>query len=404
MSERPPVIDWTTDFDMFQTEFATNPYPIFDEMRSKCPVSHTDRSGGYFIVTGYEELKEVAHDPSTFSSRQIVISDNPTGYGPGMAGAGAPPITSDPPFHTSYRRLLLPAFSPTRIDAWEPQTRAISSALIDKFIDKGGCDASEDYAQHVPTTVIALMLGVPPEDGLMFTNWVYELIEGGLADPMRGQNVMLELFQYLNKVVADHRANPSDDLVTYLMEAEHDGKKLTDQELLGTIMLLLFAGIDTTWSSIGSSLWHLAQNPDDLRRLVEEPELMPVAVEEFLRAYSPVTLAREVVKDGEIAGCPVKAGDRVLLPFPAGNRDPDVFPDADKVVIDRAENRHYAFGVGIHRCLGSNLARLEMRVALEEFIKRVPEFHLVEPETVRWSVGPVRGPRRVPLVFDRVVG
>lgn len=388
---------------MFQTQFATDPYPIFDEMRAKCPVSHTDRSGGYFVVTGYEDLKKVAHDPATFSSRQIVISDNPSNYGPGMNGAGAPPITSDPPFHTSYRRLLLPAFSPARIDAWEPQTRAISAALIDKFIDKGGCDASEDYAQHVPTTVIALMLGVPPEDGLMFTRWVYELIEGGLADPLRGQAVMVELFEYLSKVVAEHRAERKDDLVTYLMEAEHDGQTLTDSELLGTIMLLLFAGIDTTWSSIGSSIWHLAQHPDDLRRLVEEPELMPVAVEEFLRAYSPVTLAREVIKDGEIAGCPVKAGDRVLLPFPAGNRDPEVFPDADKVIIDRAENRHYAFGVGIHRCLGSNLARLEMRIALEEFIKRVPEFHLVEPETVRWSMGPVRGPRRVPLVFDRVV-
>lgn len=402
MTSRPDVADWTTDFDFFHPEFVQDPYPIFDEMRAQCPVAHTDRSGGYFVVTKYDDLAKVAHDPATFSSRQIVISEGDYGPGSTMGGAGAPPITSDPPYHTSYRRLLLPAFSPQKIDAWLPRTRKICDDLIDKFIANGSCDASEDYAQHIPTTVIALMLGVPPEDGLMFTRWVYQLIEGGLTNPEAAIPVSMEMLPYLSKQITDHRENPKDDLISYLIDVEHDGRRLTDPELAGTIMLLLFAGIDTTWSSIGSSIWHLAQHPDDLRRLREEPELMTFAVEEFLRAYSPVTLAREVVKETEFNGCPMKPGDRVLMPFPSGNRDPEHFEDADKVIIDRKENRHYAFGVGIHRCLGSNLARMEMRVALEAFINRVPEFHLVEPETVRWSVGPVRGPRVIPLVFDRV--
>ena len=161
--------------------------------------------------------------------------------------------------------------------------------------------------------------------------------------------------------------------------------------------LLLIAGIDTTWSAIGASLWHLARTPADRQRLVSEPELIPTAVEEFLRAFAPVTMARQVRRDGEIAGCPVRAGEMVLLAFPAANRDPAVFPDADKVIIDRKDNRHAAFGLGIHRCAGSNLARMEIQVALEEWLKRIPEFTLDESQPVNWSAGQVRGPRTVPL-------
>jgi cytochrome P450 len=166
------------------------------------------------------------------------------------------------------------------------------------------------------------------------------------------------------------------------------------------MVLLLIAGIDTTWSAIGSSLWHLATNPGDLERITSEPDLMPFAVEEFLRAYAPVTMARLVKEDHDFHGCPMKADEWVLLPFPAANRDPDVFDDAEGFVIDRAENRHAAFGLGIHRCLGSNLARLELRVAIEEFIARFPRFGLADE--ARWSVGQIRGPRELALRIDAV--
>ena len=171
--------------------------------------------------------------------------------------------------------------------------------------------------------------------------------------------------------------------------------------MLGSLRLLLIAGIDTTWSAIGASLWHLAKTPADRERLIAEPELMPTAVEELLRAYSPVTMAREVMKETTVSGCPVKPGNMVLLSFPAANRDPAVFPDADKVVLDRKENRHAAFGLGIHRCVGSNLARMEMVVALEEWLKRIPEFSLDPAGTVTWSQGTVRGPRQLPVLFGK---
>ena len=163
------------------------------------------------------------------------------------------------------------------------------------------------------------------------------------------------------------------------------------------MVLLMVAGIDTTWSAIGASLWHLAQNPNDRKRLATEPELMDTAVEEFLRAYAPVTMARLVAKDFDFHGRPMKEGDWLLLPFPAANRDPEAFPDADQVKLDRVENRHAAFGLGIHRCLGSNLARMELRVALEEWMNRYPDFELADPAAVTWSAGQVRGPRNIPV-------
>jgi cytochrome P450 len=163
------------------------------------------------------------------------------------------------------------------------------------------------------------------------------------------------------------------------------------------MVLLMIAGIDTTWSAIGASLWHLAQHPADRRRLATEPDLMPVAMEELLRAYAPVTMARLVAEDFDFNGHAMKEGDWLLLPFPAANRDPEFFADAGEVVLDREENRHAAFGLGIHRCLGSNLARMELRVALEEWMRRYPDFELSDPGSVTWSAGQVRGPRTLPV-------
>jgi cytochrome P450 len=162
----------------------------------------------------------------------------------------------------------------------------------------------------------------------------------------------------------------------------------------------MIAGIDTTWSAIGSSLWHLATHPEDVARLVAEPELMDSAVEEFLRAYAPVTMARVVTTDTEFQGCPMHEGDKVLMNFPAANRDPAAFENADEVILDRAQNRHVAFGSGIHRCAGSNLARMELKVAIEEWLARFPAFSLAEGAEVTWAGGQVRGPRSVPVVFS----
>jgi cytochrome P450 len=199
--------------------------------------------------------------------------------------------------------------------------------------------------------------------------------------------------------LAERRDNPSDDLISELLHTEVDGQPIDDGIIMGMAALTLIAGVDTTWSAIGSSLWHLATNPADAYRLVNEPDLMPMAIEELLRAYSPVTMARVATDDVQFQGCPIKKDEKVLLNFAAANRDPEVFDRPNEVILDREANRHVAFGAGIHRCAGSNLARMELRVAVEEWLARIPVFELAEGGEVTWAGGQVRGPRSVPVAF-----
>jgi hypothetical protein len=393
MSERPPVKDWATDFDHLDPQWVNDPYPIWSDMRKQCPIAHTDRFMGVYFPSRYADVRAVAYDPEHFSSRRVVVRESLP-----PANNGAPPITSDPPRHRLARMVLLPPFTPQAIDKLIPRTRAICNALIDGLIAKGSCDAAVDYAQHIPVKVIAYMLGIPEGDGDRFRAWIKAVLEDGITDDaalMRGFN---EIREYFTAHLIERRKQPGTDLISYLSQQTYpDGRQFTDNHVLGTVQLLLVAGIDTTWSGIGSCIWHLARTPEDRRRLVQDPTLMPTAIEEFLRAYAPVTMAREVAKETDISGCTFKPGQMVLLSFPAANRDPAMFPDADQVIIDRKENRHAAFGLGIHRCVGSNLARMEMTVAVEELLKRIPEFTL--DGEVTWSEGSVRGPRRLPIKF-----
>jgi len=399
-TERPPVHDWAADYDIFDLAYIENPYAIWDDVRGRCPVAHTERWGGSWNPLTYEGVTSIARDIEHFVSGKGVSVVPPLiidGQAPVLAN-GLPPIGSDPPVQTWTRRLILPAMAPRRVEEYEVMTRALCRKLIDGFVDTGRADAAADYAQQIPVRVIAHLLGVPPEMSDTFTGWVRDVLEFAYdADRRRGGIVAIT--EYLSAQIADRRANPGTDLLSELVHTEIDGEPVEEGYVLGMAALLLIAGIDTTWSGIGSSLWHLATHPEDRRRLVAEPELLPTAIEEFLRAYSPVTMGRIVETDVEFDGCPMKAGDRILLNFPAANRDPAAFEDADRVIIDRQHNRHVAFGAGIHRCAGSNLARMELRVAIEEWLARIPDFELDEGGTVTWAGGQVRGPRSLPVVF-----
>ena len=396
----PPVTDWANDFDHTDPVWAADPYPIWADIRSSgCPVAHSERYGGVWLPTSHDDISAIAYDTDHFTSQSVVVSEGRPMM-PAPQGI-APPISSDPPFHHGARRLLLPAFSPKAVAVLEPFTRAYCNELLDAVDGKDVIDAAVDYAQHIPVRVIAKMLGFPPEDADTFRMFVHNALEGvDLPVEKRVENFGL-LDEYLRAQVDDHIANPRDDLTTFLLNAEMDGQPLNAEHVGGTIALLLIAGIDTTWSAIGASLWHLAKTPADRERLASEPALMPFAVEEFLRAYAPVTMARLVKDDFEFNGCPMKANEWVLLPFPAANRDPEVFENPDEVVIDRVENRHAAFGLGIHRCAGSNLARMEMQVAIEVWMDRFGDrFTLADPDAVTWSGGQVRGPRQLPIALS----
>jgi cytochrome P450 len=391
-----PVADWATDFSHLEPEWAADPYSIQDDLRQRCPIARTERFGGGWLPTRYEDVAAVAYDTDRFSSRSIIMGNfrPPRDIAP---IGGSPPISSDPPFHHDARKLLLPAFTKTAVTRQEPATRAFCHSLIDQLDGQDVVDAARDYAQHIPMRVIADMLGFPPEDGPKFRQFVENTLEGINLAPDDRIARMTALFDYLLEQVHDHLATPRDDLTSYLIDAELYGHKLEPSHVVGTMALLLIAGIDTTWSAIGASLWHLARTPGDRERLVAEPGLVPTATEEFLRAYAPVTMARLVKQDMTWHGVDMKADDWILLSFPAANRDPAQFEAAAEVVIDRQVNRHAAFGLGVHRCVGSHLARMELRVALEVWLQRIPEFTLADPAAVTWSAGQIRGPRALPL-------
>ncbi len=398
MARTEPVGDWTSDFDVLDESYVRNPFPRWDELRQVCPIAHTDRRGGAWLPTTYADVTAMARDIDHFSSANTSVIDSIDEPETPILTYGLPPITSDPPLHTWTRRLLLPWFSHTRVESYEPMTRSLCGSLIDAHLDAGRADAAADYAQQIPVRVIGSILGIPEELSDTFTGWVRDALEFA-DDAERVQRGMFGIGYYLWDRINERRDADGDDLLTFLLHSEVDGASVDDMVVLGMAILTMIAGIDTTWSAIGSSLWHLATNDDDRERLVAEPALMDTAVEELLRAYSPVTMARVVTEDVEFNGCPMKEGEKLLLNFPAANRDPAVFDRADEVLFDRQENRHVAFGSGIHRCAGSNLARMELRVALEEWLSRVPVFHLAVGAEVLWAGGQVRGPRRLEVVF-----
>lgn len=391
-----PVDDPTTDYDIFDPRFVTDPFPVLGTIReSHCPIAHTERWGGSWMPTRYDDVVAIAQEYDVFTSRQVLVTPPPPGaVEDAYAAVAAPPISSDPPEHHWHRRLILPFFAPQAIARFEPVTRELCHQLIDRFVDTGEADAAADYAQQIPVRVISLMLGVPTDLSDTFTGWVRDFLETGLQQPQVRLAARRAILSYFAEQIADRQRHPrNDDLITTLLQAEVDGQRVPEEYVIGVCNLMLVAGVDTTWSSIGASLWHLAQHPEHRAALRADPDLWPTAVEELLRAYAPVTMARVVDRDVEFQGCPMKAGDRVLMAFPAANRDPRQFERPDEVILDRQHNRHVAFGAGIHRCAGSNLARLELRVALQTWLARIPDFDLVDPSGVTWAGGQVRGPR-----------
>jgi cytochrome P450 len=399
MPRTAPVSDWSRDFDVLDPRYVADPFRIWDDLRTTCPIAHTDRRGSNWLPTRYEDVTAIAHDIEHFSSLKVaVIPMGPDGEGERDLEYGLPPISSDPPLHTWTRRLLLPWFSHQRVESYVPLTRELCRDLLEAFAETGHADAAVDYAQQIPVRVIARILGVSSDMADSFTGWVRDVLEFADDDERRSHGAD-QLLEYFESQLAQRRRVPGDDLLSELLQTEVDGAPLDEAIILGMAALILIAGVDTTWSAIGSSLWHLATNPDDQKRLVAEPDLMPTAMEELLRAFAPVTMARVVTGDVEFGGCPMKEGDKVLMNFPAANRDPEVFDRPDAVVLDRAYNRHVTFGSGIHRCAGSNLARMELRVALEEWLHVIPSFALEEGKEVFWAGGQVRGPRVLPVVF-----
>jgi hypothetical protein len=383
-------------YDIFSPGFRTDPHATWSAMRaSGCPVAHSGRWGGSWMPVRYDTIREIARDGERFSSRAVEVA------GPLESAGGLflPPLTSDPPQHKLHRDVLMPYFLPKRIAAFEPFIRDKARDLATALAARGGGDVVTDFAQELTIAVLTTMLGVPP--GEQFTDWMIRMIRIGPRDQSVRAQAVGEILAYLGGLLDEREAEPRDDLITYLAGAAIDGVPLSRKHQIGSAFLILIAGADTTWSAISSSLWHLATHDEDRRRLVADPGLIDTAAEEFLRVYAPVSVGRIATEDTDLDGRRVGAGERVLLAFAAANRDPEVFEDPDVIRIERRRNRHLTFGSGGHRCLGSNLARLELRVTLEEWLRVMPQFRLAGPDVIEWSGGQTRGPERVDFVVAR---
>ena len=294
---RPPVTDWEIDFDHLDPHWSENLYALWSQLRQTCTVATSQRfEGGAYLPLRYQDIHDIAYDTEHFSSRLMVVR------GQKLPVSGMPPVTSDPPEHTPARRLILPPFAPKEIAKLEPRIREIVVSLLDALEGRDVVDASSEFAREIPVLMTTDMLDVDPSDALLFRQWIQALGTDSVSSIEPAMKAGEEVEEYFGRYMRDRRANPGNDLISYLVQAELDGQPLTDLHIIGTLTLIMVAGTETTWSALGSALWHLATHPDDRRRLTAEPELIPTAIEEFLRAYAPVTMAREVVKETTVGG------------------------------------------------------------------------------------------------------
>jgi cytochrome P450 len=381
------------EFDHYDAVQAGDPYPVYERLRRECPVAWSEAHEGFWVVSRYDDIAEIAHRPDAFSSRYVTVPRDI-----GVGDVQVPPLHYDPPEHGRIKKLLASAFVPARVAPFEPVVRAKVTELIDRFVTRGRCDASQEFARSVPVAVICRLLDLPPEDEDRFVGWAYALLE--ITGTPEALQMAMEMLMYLNELLMRRQQEPGDDLVSYLAQAVVEGDRLEGGEIVLSTVELLVAGIDTTWDTLAATILHLARDREQQARLRAQPQLIPTALEEFLRMFAPVTVGRLVTADVEFGGQQLRAGEMVLIPFPSANRDGGEFPEPDTVVLNRQPNRHFAFGAGIHRCVGANLARLELTVALEEFLRLVPEFSVEDESAVTWAVGHIRGPRCVPIVFS----
>ncbi|MGI8662538.1 MAG: cytochrome P450 [Acidimicrobiales bacterium] len=382
------------DFDHYDESFAADPYPVLAELRQQCPVAHSDAHGGFWVATRYSDIQDLCARPTAFSSRYTSV---PTDIG--LGDIQIPPLQLDPPEHTRFKKLLTPVFAIGEVARFEAGARAYVGELLDGLVERGAFDASHDLARLIPTAVLCQIIGDPGGVEQLST-LVETILDNAATNPDVAIASGMELFAHMTALIAERKAAPGDDVISLLLASEVDGERLTDDEVTFVGILLVLAGIDTTWSTLATAIHHLATHPEDQARLRADPALLDTAREEFLRAYAPVTVARQVAVDAILAGQNLQAGEMVLVSFPSANRDDAVFEHPDEVILDRPNNRHLAFGSGIHRCLGIHFARMELRVGLEELLQRVPPFWLDDTEPVAWARGQVRRPKHVPIRFD----
>lgn len=395
MTGKPLSDEWCEDhFDYLAPEFARELHPTLARMRARCPISHSDAHGGYWIVTRYADVVRVSQDWESFS--------NQLGVGIPHSEYSVPAIPEhiDPPLHRVYKTLISRWLTPAIVRRYEAPTRALVTRLIDEFVDRGSCDFMTEFAQPFPALAFfEMVLGAPSEEIDTVAHWAQRLSVPSNPDAA-------QCWQHLGDWIAEFVARravepPKDDIVNAILGAQVEGRPVTDVEVKGMILLLILGGLETTAGVLGQCMLRFCREPAIPERLRADPAAVDAAVEELLRLESSfICVGRTARHDADLAGHPVRAGDKVLVSWASANRDADEFPDPDVFDPERRPNRHLAFGAGPHRCVGSNLARMNLRIALPEVARRLPDPHLLVPEAaIPFHNAYNRSPLSLPLGF-----
>jgi cytochrome P450 len=381
-------------FNPYAHEVHDDPYPLYRRLRDDAPAYRNDGLG-FWALSRYDDVLAAFHDPGTYCSRHGITLEQKPEF-PML-------ITTDPPRHTELRRLVSRAFTPRRVADLEAQIRALGTAYLDAFVERGEADLVAEYAARLPMDVISRMLGVDRGDEETLRSWSDALLhrDEGVPDVTpAGLAAAAELFRYFLDLVRAKRVRPGDDLTSALLDAEIDGVRLDEIDVVGFCFLLVIAGNETTTKLLGNCLLALQRFPSERAKLLVDPGRIPDAVEEILR-YDGSTqlLARTLTRDVALHGATMREGDKVLLLVGSANRDERVWERPDVFDIDRDKQLHLGFGHGVHVCLGAALARLEMRVSLEELLGRLPDLEIDEDGLERVHSGNVRGHSRMPIRF-----
>lgn len=362
-----------------------------DELRERHAAFRSDAGRGFWVLTRYDDILAAFRDSETFSSRAIAVIEPEPAY-------QWIPVMLDPPVHTTWRRLLRPLFTPVAAAVLEERITQHCVSLIDGLAARGSCDFVADFARLYPTTVFLELLGLPTERLEEFLAWEYAILHPPPSGAGRAE-AMGALTACFTELIQNRRAHPREDLISAATTFAIDGRPVTDDELLQLCILLFLAGLDTVAAQLSYTFWHLARHDADRARLVTEPDIIPDAIEEFLRVYALVLPARKLTRDVDLHGCPMKAGEMVMLPLSMATRDPRTVSAATTVDMDRPPTRHLAFGAGPHRCLGAHLARLELQIALREWHARIPDYRITPGEQPLEHASLVLGLDTLPLTW-----
>jgi cytochrome P450 len=393
-SAGPLPDDWCLHhFDHLSTKLAATMPDTLARMRELCPVARSEQYGGFWVVTRYEDALSVAQNWEVFSSAH------------GLSVTGAPtvvrnlPVEADPPEQRIFKRLINPFFTPAAVAPWERPTRELVTRLIDAFIEDGTCDFMAAFARPFPSLAFFdLALNAPAED---LEKVAYLASKSSTPHDPEARECWLGLYHWIKDFVRDRRAQPPrGDVVDAVLNARIDGRPISEDEIIGTVQLLILGGLETTAGALGLMFIRFCRQPEIPALLRGRPELIPRAVHELLRLDPPfVSVGRTAVRDAWLGGHPVREGDKVLIHWASANRDDAEFPDPDGFELDRERNRHLSFGAGPHRCAGSNLARLNLRVALEEVLRRLDDIRLRDGADIRYHAGLTRSPLSLPITF-----